>query len=186
MVKKNCCVFISGRGTNFINLISYSRIYNFPINISLLVSDRKDAEGVLYAKKFKIPVKYFNKKDSLNEIKILNVIKQNKIEIICLAGFMRILSEKFLNEFKKTVINIHPSLLPKYKGLNTYKKVLNNKNEVKTGCTVHFVNKHLDSGKIILKKFFFLSKKENVQLLKKKTQFLEHRAYPQAIYMILK
>ena len=96
---------------------------------------------------------------------------------------MRILSKKFISEFKHKIINIHPSLLPKFKGLNTFERVLRN-NEIKTGCTVHYVNKKLDSGKIILNKTYYIKKNDNVSSLKKNVQKLEYKAFSQAIIRI--
>ena len=162
MVKKNACVFISGEGTNFKALYKYSKEKNFPINIKLLVTSDINARGVIFAKKVGIPYLVYKNNKLSDEFKILNTIKQYKISIICLAGFMRILSSNFIKVFGKKIINIHPSLLPKFKGLNTFQRVLQNK-EKKTGCTVHFVNKKLDGGKIILKNFFILK----IQTIKK-------------------
>jgi len=96
---------------------------------------------------------------------------------------MKIISGRLLKNFKKKIINIHPSLLPKFKGLNTFKRVLKNK-EVKTGCTVHYVNNKLDDGDIISKKFFYINSKDNEKTLKHKTQILEYKAYPEAIIKI--
>ena len=98
---------------------------------------------------------------------------------------MKILSKRFIKKFGKDIINIHPSLLPKFKGLNTYHKVLSN-NEVKTGCTIHFVNEKLDSGQIILQRKFYINKKDNVTSLKRKTQRLEHKSYPEAVIKIFR
>ena len=98
-----------------------------------------------------------NTKKKNHEIITLNKIKKYNISLICLAGYMKIISKKFINNFGKRIINIHPSLLPKFKGLNTFKRVLTNK-EKKTGCTVHFVNEKLDGGKIILQKSFIKKK----------------------------
>ena len=183
MVKKNACVFISGEGSNFRALYKYSKEKNFPINIKLLVTSNIGAKGVVFAKKVGIPYLVYRNNKLSEEFKILNKIKQHKISIICLAGFMRILSSNFINVFGKKIINIHPSLLPKFKGLNTFQRVLQNK-EKKTGCTVHFVNKKLDSGKIILKKFFYIESSDNKKTLKIKTQKLEYTSYSQAIIKI--
>ena len=100
--------------------------------------------------------------------------------MICLAGFMKILSKNFIKKFKGKILNIHPSLLPKYKGLNTHRRVLNNK-EKYSGCTVHFVNAKLDSGKIILQKKVKISKNETEASLAKKILAQEHKLYPKAI-----
>ena len=184
MVKKNACVFISGEGTNFKALYKYSKEKNFPIDIKLLVTSDINARGVIFAKKVGIPYLVYKNNKLSDEFKILNKIKQHKISIICLAGFMKILSSNFINIFGKKIINIHPSLLPKFKGLNTFQRALENK-EKKTGCTVHFVNKKLDSGKIILKKFFYIENSDNKKTLKIKTQKLEYTSYSQAIIKIL-
>ena len=183
MVKKKTCVFISGQGSNLKNLISRSRDNSFPIKISLVISNNKKAEGINYAKKFKIPLVLINTKIRNYEFKILEKLKKFQIEFICLAGYMKIISDKIVNKFKKKIINIHPSLLPKFKGLNTFERALKN-NEIKTGCTVHYVNNKLDDGDIILKKTFYLKSKDNKITLKQKTQKLEYRAYPEAIIKI--
>jgi phosphoribosylglycinamide formyltransferase-1 len=185
MVKKNACIFISGKGTNLKSLILNSISYNFPVKIKLIVSNKKNAPGLIYAKKWSIPHFIYNEKSYLSEIKLINEIKKKKINLICLAGYMKILSKKFLNIFNDKIINIHPSLLPKFKGLNTFKRVIENK-EKKTGCTVHYVNETLDSGKIILKKFFFIKKDDNVKTLKIKTQKLEYKAFSEALIKICK
>ena len=180
MVKKNASIFISGKGSNLKNLIDRSRDYNFPISIKLVVSDKKKALGIYHAKKNSIPILLINTKSRNYENTLLMSLKKYKISLICLAGYMKILSKKFLRNYGKKVINIHPSLLPKFKGLNTFEKVLNRK-ERKTGCTVHFVTEKLDEGKIILKKFFYIEKNDNVASLKKKTQNLEYNAFSEAI-----
>ncbi len=98
---------------------------------------------------------------------------------------MKIISKKFLNKYRKKIINIHPSLLPKFKGLNTFSRILDNK-EKKTGCTVHYVNDKLDSGNIIVKKSFYISPYDNEDTLKFKTQKLEYLAFPEAIIKIFR
>ena len=183
MVRKRACIFISGSGTNLRSIIKNSRDYNFPINISLVVSNNKYAKGIFYAKKFSIPYICINSKRQKFEKIILNQLLKKKIKLICLAGFMRILSKKFIRDFKGKIINIHPSLLPKYKGLNTFERVLKS-NEKLTGCTVHFVNETLDGGKIILRKKVNISDQDNIATLKKKVQFEEYRAYSSAIRKI--
>ena len=179
MVKKKTCVFISGKGSNLKNLISHSRDNNFPIKISLILCDNRNANGIKYAKKYNIPYFFINTKIKNYENKILINLKNYKINFICLAGYMKIISNKIIKNFKKKIINIHPSILPKYKGLNTYARMLKNK-EVKAGCTVHYVNEKLDNGKIIIKKMFYISSEDDERLLKQKTQRLEYKAFPEA------
>jgi phosphoribosylglycinamide formyltransferase 1 len=183
MVKKNTCVFISGTGTNLNALIKNTRSYHFPINIKLIISNKKNAKGLRLAKKYNIPYEIINTKDSLYENKLLAKIKEKKITFICLAGYMKILSKNFIINFKGKIINIHPSLLPKYKGTNTFERVLKNR-EIQSGCTIHFVNEKIDSGKIILKKYLRVSNFDTTETLKKKTQIIEHKAFPEAIIKI--
>ena len=183
MVKKNTCVFISGNGTNLKNLIKSSRDYNFPIKIDLIVANKLNAPGIVYAKKNSIPFFFVNTKSRLFEQELINQLKRYKISLICLAGYMKIISKRFLSIFNKPVLNIHPSLLPKFKGLDTYKKILKEREKI-TGCTVHFVNEKLDSGNIICKKSFFIENNDDEISLKKKTQKLEYLAYSEAIRKI--
>ena len=185
MVKINTCVFISGKGSNLRKLILNSNTYNFPIKIKLIVSNNKNAEGLNFAKKWSIPYFIFNNSQNLSENKMLINLKNKKIDLILLAGYMRILSKKFIRSFGKSIINIHPSLLPKFRGLNTFEKVLMKK-EKKTGCTVHFVSEKLDSGKIINQKSFFIKRDDNTRTLKEKTQKLELRAFSEAIIKIFR
>ena len=185
MVKKKTCIFISGKGTNLKNLISRSRDYNFPINIKLIISSNKNASGIIYAKKNSIPYKILNTKLKNYENLILQILQKNQISLICLAGYMKIISKSFIKKFGKKIINIHPSLLPKFKGLNTFSRILK-REEKKTGCTVHYVNEKLDSGHIIAQKSFYISSKDNEETLKIKTQQLEYRVFPEAIIKIFR
>ena len=185
MVKKKTCIFISGYGSNLKYLISNSRSENFPIKISLVVSDNKNAKGILHAKKNSIPYLIINTNKRNFENTILKELRKYKISFICLAGYMKIISKKFLNSYGKMIINIHPSLLPKFRGLNTFKRVLKNK-EKKTGCTVHFVNEKLDGGIKIIQRSFFIDKNDNEEILKNKTQELEHKAFSEAIIKIFR
>ena len=185
MVKKNACVFISGFGSNLKSLIHKSRDPVFPIKIKLVISNNANAKGVLHARKNSIPCLIINTRKRYHEKTIFREIEKNKISIICLAGYMKIISKNFIREVKKKIINIHPSLLPKFKGLNTFDRILK-KNEKKTGCTVYYVNEKLDSGKMIIQKSFYISQNDNLETLKKKTQKLEHLAYPEAIIKIFR
>jgi formyltetrahydrofolate-dependent phosphoribosylglycinamide formyltransferase len=183
--KSNTAVFISGRGSNLKSLIKYSKSKYSLIKIKLVVSNTINAKGLIYAKKSKIKYYINNYKNiDVSEKRIFKQLSKFKIDLICLAGFMKILSEKFIKKFKKPILNIHPSLLPKYKGLNTHKRVLKN-NEKYSGSTVHFVTPKLDSGKIILQKKIKVLKSDNVKILEKKILKIEHKLYPEAIYKIL-
>tara|TARA_Y100000816_G_scaffold274832_1_gene242486 strand:- start:28 stop:609 length:582 start_codon:yes stop_codon:yes gene_type:complete len=177
-------VFISGTGSNLKSLIKFSRTSKSPISIDFIISNNSKAKGLNYAKIYNIKKKIFSfKNKSVHEKKLLSVLKTNNIDMICLAGFMKILSRNFIKKFKGKILNIHPSLLPKYKGLNTHERVLNNKEKF-SGCTVHFVNSSLDSGKIILQKRVKISKNETKTSLAKKILFQEHKLYPRAILKV--
>ena len=182
--KISTAVFISGRGSNLKNLIKFSLKKLSPIKIEFVFSNNKKAVGLKYAKAKEInTLCYNNKKTPIFENYLLKVLKKKKIRFICLAGFMKILSGNFLKKFKGKIINIHPSLLPKYKGLNTHSRVIKNK-ENYTGCTVHFVSSKLDSGKIILQKKIKIIKNENAKNLAKRVLLQEHKIYPKAIMKI--
>ena len=182
--KIKTAVFISGTGTNLKNLIKFSLKKNSPISIELVISNNKKAIGLKYANKQKIERKIINFiRPKKAEKKILSLLNKRKIKFICLAGFMKILSIDFLKKFNSKVVNIHPSLLPKYKGLDTHKRVLEN-NEKFSGCTVHYVTTKLDSGKIILKKKVKINKTDTEKILKRKILKEEHRLYPNAIKKI--
>ena len=182
--KIKTAVFISGTGSNLKNIIKFSKIKKSPISINLIISNTCLAKGLKYAEQFKIKKKIFNFKDyNKAEKKILIFLKKEKIEFICLAGYMKILSAGFIKKFGKKIINIHPSLLPKYKGLNTHSRAIKNKDKL-AGCTVHYVAAKLDSGKIILQKKVKISAKDNPASLKKKVLKQEHKLYPAAIMKI--
>ncbi len=182
--KIRTAVFISGTGSNLKNLIKFSLKKKSPIEIIFIISNNTKAKGLKFAKLYKIKKKVYNyDKKKISEKRILKDLKSNNIKLICLAGFMKILSKDFIRNFKGKILNIHPSLLPKYKGLNTHHRAIQNK-EKYSGCTVHLVNSKLDSGKIILQKKVKLSKKETPSSLQKKILKHEHILYPRAISKI--
>jgi phosphoribosylglycinamide formyltransferase 1 len=182
--KIKTAVFISGTGSNLKNIIKFSKIKKSPISINLIISDTYLAKGLKYADQYKIKKRIFNFKNcNKAEKNILILLKQEKIKFICLAGYMRILSKRFIKEFNGKIINIHPSLLPKYKGLNTHSRAIINKDKL-AGCTVHYVTAKLDSGKIILQNKVKVSSTDNPISLKKKVLKQEHKLYPAAIMKI--
>ena len=183
--KTRSAVFISGAGSNLKNLIKFSNKKNSPISIKLIISNNKKAKGLKYSNQYKIKKKIFNFNNHKNdEKKILKILFKKKINFICLAGFMEILSKNFIKKFKGKIINIHPSLLPKYKGLNTHARAIKNKEKF-SGCTVHFVTSKIDAGKIIMKKKVKIAAKDSAFSLKKKILKKEHTIYPAAIRKIL-
>ena len=182
--KIKTAVFISGTGSNLKSLIKFSKLKKSPISINLIVSNDSKSKGLQYGKIFKIKKKIFDfKKKHINEKKILFELKKNRIDLICLAGFMKILSKTFISNFNGKILNIHPSLLPKFKGLNTHERAIRNK-EKYSGCTVHFVNSKLDSGKIILQDKVRINKNETPKTLAKKILAKEHKLYPKAILKV--
>ena len=183
--KIQTAVFISGTGSNLKNIIKFSKIKKSPISIDLIISNTSKAKGLRFVDQFNIKRRIFNFKNFRNsEKKILILLKKDKIKFICLAGFMKILSKNFIKKFDEKIVNIHPSLLPKYKGLNTHSRAINNKDKF-TGCTVHYVTAKLDSGKQILQKKIKISARDNPTSLAKKVLKLEHKLYPAAIMKIL-
>ena len=177
-------VFISGTGSNLKSLIKFSKLKKSPLSINIIISNNPRAKGLVYGRIYKIKKKIFNfKKKNLAEKKILEELNKNRISLICLAGFMKILSKNFIKRFKGKILNIHPSLLPKFKGLNTHERAIINK-EKYSGCTVHYVNSKLDSGKIIIQKRVKINKNETPKTLAKKILLQEHKLYPAAILKI--
>ena len=182
--KVNTAVFISGTGSNLKSLIKFSLLKKSPIKINLIVSNNIKAKGLVYAKLHKIKKKTYNfKNTSFSEKVLLKDLEINKINLICLAGFMKILSKSFIKKFNGKILNIHPSLLPKYKGLKTHERVLKNKDKY-SGCTVHYVSSKLDSGKIINQKKVRINKFDTPKSLAKRILIQEHKLYPAAIMKI--
>ena len=177
-------VFISGAGSNLKKIIKFSKSKKSPISVDLIISNTRLAKGLKYADQFKIKKKIFNFKNHKEaEKNISKLLKKEKIKFICLAGFMKILSKEFIKNYDGKLINIHPSLLPKYKGLNTHNKAIKNKDKL-TGCTVHYVTAKLDSGKIILQRKVKISARDNANTLAKKVLKQEHKLYPEAIMKV--
>jgi len=182
--KINIAVFISGTGSNLKSLIKFSKLKKSPIIIKLIISNNHKAKGLRYANIYKIKKKVFDFKNTLSDKKAINELKKRDIHLICLAGFMKILSKNFIKNFKGKVLNIHPSLLPKYKGLNTHERAIRNKDKY-SGCTVHFVNSRLDSGEIINQKKVRIKKLDTPKTLAKRILIQEHKLYPAAIIKAL-
>ena len=184
--KIKTAVFISGKGSNLLSLIRFSKRKESPISIKIIISNSPKSKGLIHGKHFKIKKKIYDFNNrNLAEKKILLELKKDKINLICLAGFMKILSKNFIRNFKGKILNIHPSLLPKFKGLNTHERAIKNKEKF-SGCTVHYVTKKLDSGKIILQSKTKITRGETIHSLAKKVRKLEHIIYPKSIDKIFK
>ena len=182
--KIKTAVFISGRGSNLKSLIKFSKQKKSPIVIELILSNNVKSRGLKFSKLFNIKKKIFNfKNKKIAEKKILNELEKRNIKLICLAGFMKILSKSFIKKFNGKILNIHPSLLPKYRGLNTHKRAILNKDRY-SGCTVHYVNHKLDSGKIVIQKKVKILKKDTPKSLANRILIQEHKLYPKAISKI--
>ena len=180
----NTAVFISGTGSNLKSLIKFSKLKKSPISIKIIISNNSKSKGLAFGKIYKIKKQIFNfNKHTKAEKEILRLLEKKKINLICLAGFMKILSKSFIQNFKGQILNIHPSLLPKYKGLNTHERAIKNR-ESYSGCTVHFVTPRLDSGKIIIQKKVKIFKKDTPRTLANKVLAEEHKLYPKAILKI--
>ena len=179
----NVGVFISGRGSNLKELIKYSKKNNTSWKIKLVISNKKEAKGLAYAKKNRIINYGIENKKPQFEKKALRHLKKNKINLLCLAGFMKILSKEFIKKSKFKIINIHPSLLPKYKGLNTHERAIKAGDKY-AGSTVHYVTAKLDSGKKILQTKVKILKKDKPNSLAKRVLKAEHLIYPKAVDIV--
>ncbi|UAT43260.1 phosphoribosylglycinamide formyltransferase [Anaplasmataceae bacterium AB001_6] len=180
-MKKKVAVFISGTGSNLLSLLKSCRSNQFPAKIVLVVSNKSDAFGINYAKDFSVDTLIL---ESLSmevfEKKVQSVLDSNSIEIICLAGFMKILSADFVEKWKDKIINIHPSILPSFKGLNAQKQAHNYGVKV-IGCTVHYVTANVDAGQIITQAITGTTSSESYEIKKKKILSLEHICYSKAL-----
>lgn len=175
-------VFISGTGSNLKSIIEKQKDYGYKVN--LVISNNKNAEGLKYAIESHIPVFTFKWDKTDTHLTIVhNQIKQHECELIVLAGFMRILPENFIQSFKNKIINIHPSLLPKYPGLHTHQRVLDNQDKIH-GATVHYVNADLDAGQIISQTTISVEKNTDIDSLAQQLLFREHSLLPFTIGLI--
>ena len=185
---KKIAVLISGRGSNLHALIKGSLNNDFKGSINLIISNNKIAKGIIYAKEYDI--KYHVIESNSHEKKtkfydeLLNTVNYYNIDIICLAGFMNILPDSFIQSFSGLILNIHPSLLPKYKGLNTHQRAIDNE-DTYAGCTVHHVTNELDSGEIILQKSIKIENDDTAESLSLRVLELEHLIYSKALKKII-
>ena len=182
--KLRIAILASGQGSNFQKLIDLSRSNKFDIDIRILITNNSNAGCILKAKKSKIPYKLIQNSDYENkeyfEDEIINTIKMYDIELLVMAGWMKIMSSKFVNAFKHKIINIHPSLLPSFKGHNAIKETINNGSKI-TGCSVHFVEPEVDSGTLIMQAALSISNQDNLDSITKKIHLLEHKILPLSI-----
>ncbi|PZP57048.1 MAG: phosphoribosylglycinamide formyltransferase [Micavibrio aeruginosavorus] len=180
-------VLISGRGSNLQSIIDACADPEFPAQIEIVISNKPDAYGLTRAEKAGIKTSIVSHKDYTTreafEDALQNVLDTFPIDLICLAGFMRVLTEDFVNRWDGRMINIHPSLLPKFKGLNTHERAID-AGEKESGCTIHFVIPDMDEGPIILQRKVSIETGETAQSLAEKVLIAEHEAYPEAIRLL--
>ncbi len=184
MKKGRVAVFLSGRGSNFESIYRATLKRDSNYKIAIVISDKKKARGLKRAKKFKlknfyISPKLFKTKREYNR-HIIKLLKINKVDLVCLAGFMRIIDPEFIEEYKNRIINIHPALLPSFPGLNVQKQAVDHGVKI-SGCTVHFVDPGIDTGPIILQKPVKIRSDDNEDTLSKRILKEEHKIYPEAI-----
>lgn len=182
----NIAVFASGRGTNFSAIIRATKLGKIKANLSLLVCDNPGAGAIGRAKRAGIKVAKVLREDFATkrdfEAKIIQHLEANKIDLIALAGFMRMLSPEFVNRYKNQILNIHPALLPSFKGTEAIKDAFTYGVKV-TGVTVHFVDEKMDHGPIILQSAVKIEEDDTLESLEAKIHKVEHKLYPQAIQL---
>ena len=182
--KLKVAILASGEGSNFLNLINLANNFELDINIKVLISNNQKAGCIKKAIDNNIPYSIINDKEFKNkdlfEQKIIKILKSNEIELVVLAGWMKIISEGFVKSYKNKIINIHPSILPSFKGKNAIKDSLNEGVHL-TGCSVHFVETEVDSGKLIIQGVLPIMPNDNEESLINKIHLLEHKILPYGI-----
>ena len=177
-------VLASGEGTNFQELINLTAVNNFDVDIKVLISNNEEAGCINRSKNANIPHKIIKQKNfssnKLFEMEIINTLISYDVELVVMAGWMKIISADFVNKFKNKIINIHPSILPSFKGNNAIKEALSSGSKI-TGCSVHFVEKEVDSGLLIMQAALSVLKNDNLESLSRKIQILEHKILPLSI-----
>jgi phosphoribosylglycinamide formyltransferase 1 len=184
MIKKRVAILISGRGSNMRALIEAAKDSNYPCVITCVISNKPEAAGLPYAQSHNIPTcvinhKLYESREAFDSA-LNDYLKAQKIEIVACAGFMRVMTPKLTKAWAGRMINIHPSLLPNYKGLNTHERVIADRG-VSHGCTVHFVTAELDDGPIIAQSFVPVLKDDTPDILSSRVLVEEHKLYPQAL-----
>jgi len=180
----NIAVFASGRGTNFGAIIKAVKSGKLKVNLSLLVCDNPKAGAIARAKRAGIKIALVKRDDFTNkkdfQAKIIQHLEENKIDLVVLAGFMRLLTPEFVGRYAGRILNIHPALLPSFKGTESIKDAFDYGVKI-TGVTVHFVDEKIDHGPVILQKAVEIQEDDTTESLEKKIHKVEHRFYPEAI-----
>ena len=180
-MKKRIVILISGSGSNMVSLINATLEKDFPAEVVGVISDNQNAGGIGKAKSFNIPVevverKNFADKDSF-EIDLLSKINNFKPDIICLAGFMRLISSRLISPYEGRILNIHPALLPLFKGLHTHQRALDAGMKI-SGCTVHLVTEAMDEGHILGQAAVPILRDDTAETLAKRVLKVEHQLFP--------
>ena len=187
-LSKRIAIFASGEGTNAENIIRHFQHHEV-IQVAVVISDRKDANGLIRAEKLNVPAKYFSKEDFENTNVVLDFLEKENIDLMVLAGFLKLMPEKIIKEYQGRIINIHPALLPKFGGKGMYGMKVHEAviaaGEKETGITIHHVNKNFDEGEIIFQKKIPVQKNETADTLFQKVRNLELEFYPKVIEKIL-
>ncbi len=184
-MKISVAILISGGGSNMVQLVK-SMDDGHPAFPSVVISNKLDALGLKKAQDLGVPTEvidpnYINKNCLDFEVELIRILKEYNVKLICLAGFMKILSKNFIENFNERILNIHPSLLPKYKGLNTHARALESKDLV-AGCSVHLVTPELDGGPVLAQTQVSIQKNETVASLRAKVLAEEHKLYPKVLF----
>ena len=187
--KIKIAILASGNGSNFENIIKSIKEKKLNAEISILIVNNPDCLAVKKAIKYNIPYIIINHRDCSSRLEhdtlIMNKLKYHHIELVVMAGWMRIVGEKLINSFQDRLINIHPSLLPSFKGVDAIQQAIDSKVAI-TGCTVHYVKKEVDSGSIIIQAAVPLNDQDNKDILKERIQTMEHKILPLAIAIVAK
>jgi phosphoribosylglycinamide formyltransferase-1 len=188
MTKKRVAVLISGRGSNMMALIEAAKAQDYPAEIVLVISNRPDASGLTLAQDAGIATatvdhRLFGEDRAAFEHVLNAELQKHRVEIVCLAGFMRLLTPWFIGRWSGRMINIHPALLPQFKGLHTHRRALE-AGAKSHGATVHFVSLEMDSGPIIVQDSVPVMKDDTEETLAKRVLQVEHRIYPLALRLV--
>lgn len=187
--RKRLAVLISGRGSNMEAILRASQASDYPAEIALVLSDNPDAAGLRTAREAGIEAIAFPRSDfkdkASHELAICEKIELSEVDLICLAGYMRLLSETFTSRFEGKLINIHPSLLPKYKGLNTHARVIEAGDKLH-GCTIHYVNAEMDGGEVIAQARIPVYEDDTPDTLEERVLVQEHKLYPKTVRSLCK
>jgi len=191
---KNLGILISGRGSNMESILKAIKKQNIPINPAVVISNRPNARGLIIAKRLGVQTEIIDSKDFKGkrlqyDKKIISVLKKYKVTptngLVCLAGFMRIISPYFIKEYKNKILNIHPAILPAFPGLDAQKQAIEFGAKF-SGCTVHFVDDGVDTGPIIIQEIVKISNKDTEKTLSRKILKKEHEIYPKAVELFAK